>query len=315
MNRVGSQGRGESVWLAFFLFDVLTQFAQLARGHRDPVFADRCLAQARQLQRNIEQHAWDGQWYRRAYFDNGDPLGSQGNPECQIDSLPQSWSVISGAGAPLRSRQAMQSVDQRLVRREPGLIQLFDPPFDKSPLNPGYIKGYIPGVRENGGQYTHGAIWTVMAFALLGESERAWELFALLNPIHHGSTPGQIATYKVEPYVVAADVYAVAPHLGRGGWTWYTGSAGWMYRLLIETLLGINLEGDQLHLAPRLPESWPGFKVHYRYRQTVYHITIARLAAGSPQTNQLTIDGQVASGTTFSIRNDRQEHAVELRII
>ena len=186
MNRVGNQGRGESVWLAFFLYDVLTQFAQLARAHRDPAFAERCLAQARQLQQNIEQHAWDGQWYRRAYFDNGEPLGSQANPECQIDSLPQSWSVISGAGDPARSRQAMESVDQRLVRRDAGLIQLFDPPFDKSPLNPGYIKGYIPGVRENGGQYTHGAIWTAMAFALMGESERAWELFALLNPIHHG---------------------------------------------------------------------------------------------------------------------------------
>ena len=173
----------------------------------------------KQLQQNIEQHAWDGQWYRRAYFDNGEPLGSPTNPECQIDSLPQSWSVISGAGDPQRARQAMQAVDQRLIRRDAGLIQLFDPPFDKSALNPGYIKGYVPGVRENGGQYTHAAIWTAMAFALMGETDRAWELFALLNPVHHGATPDQIATYKVEPYVVAADVYAIAPHIGRGGWT------------------------------------------------------------------------------------------------
>jgi cellobiose phosphorylase len=314
MNRVGNKGRGESVWLAFFLYDVLTQFAQLARAHRDPAFAERCLGQARQLQENIEQHAWDGQWYRRAYFDNGEPLGSQANPECQIDSLPQSWSVISGAADPTRSRQAMESVDRRLIRRDAGLIQLFDPPFDKSALNPGYIKGYIPGVRENGGQYTHAAIWTAMGFAFMGENERAWELFALLNPVHHGATPQQIATYKVEPYVVAADVYAVAPHVGRGGWTWYTGSAGWMYRLLIETLLGVNLEGDQLRLTPRLPKTWMTYKIHYRYRQTTYHITITRLAAESPNANLLTLDGQDISGTTIPLRDDRQEHTVELKV-
>jgi cellobiose phosphorylase len=314
MNRVGSQGRGESVWLAFFLYDVLTRFAPLARAHHDPAFAERCLAQARQLQRNIEQHAWDGQWYRRAYFDNGEPLGAQANPECQIDSLPQSWSVISGAGDPPRARQAMQSVEQRLVRRDAGLIQLFDPPFDQSPLNPGYIKGYIPGVRENGGQYTHAAIWTAMAFALMGENERAWELFALLNPIHHGGTPQQIATYKVEPYVVAADVYAVAPHLGRGGWTWYTGSAGWMYRLLIETLLGVNLEGDQLRLAPRWPKTWTTFKIHYRYRQTVYHITVTRLAVDSADANLLSLDGQEISGKTIPLQDDRHEHVVEMKV-
>jgi cellobiose phosphorylase len=314
MNRVGYQGRGESVWLAFFLYDVLTQFAQLARAHRDPAFAERCLSQARTLQQNIEQHAWDGHWYRRAYFDNGDPLGSQTNSECQIDSLPQSWSVISGAGDPLRSRQAMESVDQRLVRRDAGLIQLFDPPFDKSPLNPGYIKGYMPGVRENGGQYTHGAIWTAMAFALMEDIERAWELFALLNPVHHSGTPNQIAVYKVEPYVVAADVYAVAPHTGRGGWTWYTGSAGWMYRLLIETLLGVNLAGDELRLAPRLPKKWATCKIHYRYRQTVYHITINRFAADPAEANQLFLDGKELATTAVPLVDDRREHSVELRV-
>jgi cellobiose phosphorylase len=314
MNRVGNQGRGESVWLAFFLYDVLTQFAQLARAHRDPAFAERCLAQARQLQQNIEQHAWDGQWYRRAYFDNGEPLGSQTNPECQIDSLPQSWSVISGAGDLDRSSQAMESVDQLLVRRDAGLVQLFDPPFDKSSLNPGYIKGYIPGVRENGGQYTHAAIWTAMAFALMGESERAWELFALLNPVHHSGTPQQIANYKVEPYVVAADVYAVAPHTGRGGWTWYTGSAGWMYRLLIETLLGVNLEGDQLRLTPHLPKSWTTCKIHYRYRQTVYHITISRLVADWADTNQLFLDGKELAVNLVPLVDDRHEHFVELKV-
>jgi cyclic beta-1,2-glucan synthetase len=314
MNRVGYQGRGESVWLAFFLYEVLTQFAPLARAHRDPAFAERCLAQARQLQQNIEEQAWDGQWYRRAYFDNGDPLGSQTNPECQIDSLPQSWSVISRAGDPERSSQAMNAVDQRLVRRNAKLIQLFDPPFDKSPLNPGYIKGYIPGVRENGGQYTHAAIWTAMAFALMEDNDRAWELFALVNPIHHGGTPKQIATYKVEPYVVAADVYAVAPHTGRGGWTWYTGSAGWMYRLLIETLLGVNLAGDKLRLTPRLPKDWTTCKIHYRYRQTIYHITVNRVAADSADANQLILDGKELAVELLPLVDDRREHVVELKV-
>lgn len=314
MNMIGKEGRGESVWLAFFLFDVLNQFAELARTHKDPVFADRCLAHAQQLQQSIEQHAWDGQWYRRAYFDNGEPLGSHTNSECQIDSLPQSWSVISGAGNAVRSSQAMNAVDQRLIRRDAGLIQLFDPPFDKSALNPGYIKGYIPGVRENGGQYTHGAIWTAMAFALMGENERAWELFALLNPVNHGGTPKQIATYKVEPYVVAADIYAVAPHTGRGGWTWYTGSAGWMYRLLTETLLGVNREGDRLRLVPRLPKNWPSYKIHYRYGQTVYHITIARLSSDLATTDSLFLDGVEISGATIPLQDDHREHTVEMKV-
>jgi len=314
MNRVGNEGRGESVWLAFFLYDVLTQFAELARARNDLAFAERCLAQASQLRQNIEKHAWDGQWYLRAWFDNGEPLGSQTNPECQIDSVPQTWSVISGAGDPPRSRQAMQAVAARLIRPEAGLIQVLDPPFDHSHLNPGYIKGYIPGVRENGGQYTHAAIWTALAFARLGENEKAWELFALLNPIHHSATPTQIATYKVEPYVLAADVYAVAPHQGRGGWTWYTGSAGWMYRLLIETLLGLNLEGDQLRLTPRLPKTWNTFTMHYHYRQTPYHITITRLAEGSSGSPKIFLDGQALSGETLPLLDDRRGHSVEMKV-
>jgi cellobiose phosphorylase len=314
MNLVGQAGRGESVWLAFFLYDVLTQFAELARSRKDLAFADRCVTQAKQLQKNIEKHAWDGQWYRRAYFDNGEPLGSHLNEECQIDSLPQSWSVISGAGDPERSRQAMESVNQRLVRREAGLIQLFDPPFDKSPLNPGYIKAYIPGVRENGGQYTHAAIWTAMAFAAMGENKRAWELFTLLNPVNHGTTREQTAIYKVEPYVVAADVYGVEPHTGRGGWTWYTGSASWMYRLLVETLLGVNLEGDQLRLDPRLPDRWDSYKIHYRYRRTVYHITISRLAGTTAGKNVLTLDGMELPGMILPLVDDQREHHAELKL-
>jgi cellobiose phosphorylase len=314
MNMVGKEGKGESVWLAFFLYDVLTQFAELARARNDPAFAERCLAQASQLRQNIEKHAWDGQWYLRAWFDSGEPLGSQANPECQIDSVPQTWSILSGAGDPRRSRQAMQAVQERLIHPEAGLIQLLDPPFDRSHLNPGYIKGYIPGVRENGGQYTHAAIWTAMAFARLGETEKAWELFALLNPIHHSATPTRIATYKVEPYVLAADVYAVAPHQGRGGWTWYTGSAGWMYRFLIESLLGLNLEGDQLRLTPRLPQSWTTATLHYRYRQTPYHFTLTRLAADLPGASQITLDGQDLAGKTIPLRDDGRDHAVEMKI-
>ena len=314
MNRVGKDGSGESVWLAFFLYDVLTRFAPLARAHQDPAFADRCVAQAQLLQQNIEDHTWDGEWYRRAYYDDGEALGSQANTECQIDSLPQSWAVISGAGEPSRTRRAMKAVDQRLVRTEAGLIQLFDPPFDTSPHDPGYIKGYIPGVRENGGQYTHAALWTTMAFALMGDSERAWELFALLNPIHHSATPKQTAIYKAEPYVVAADVYALLPHTGRGGWSWYTGAAGWMYRLLIETMLGVSLEGDRLRLTPLMPAAWETYKIHYRFRQTIYHITITRLPGDSPDPASLSLDGTPSNGNSFPLHDDRLEHEVEMKV-
>ena len=315
MNKVGHEGRGESVWLAFFLHDGLTQFAQVADRHDDPAFAEHCREHAGRLQEAIEREAWDGAWYRRAYFDDGTPLGSHLNAECQIDSLPQSWAVISGAGDTDRARQAMASVETHLVRREAGLIQLFDPPFDQSPLNPGYIKGYIPGVRENGGQYTHGALWTTMAFALLGEHDRAWGLFNLLNPINHGATAERIALYKVEPYVVAADVYAVAPHTGRGGWTWYTGSAGWMYRLLIETLLGVTLEGDQLRLTPRLPAAWPGFRLDYRFRQTGYAIHVRRRPTDTDsRAHILFLDGNELPGPTVPLTDDRRPHSVELQL-
>jgi cellobiose phosphorylase len=234
------------------------------------------------------------------------------NSECQIDSLPQSWAVLSGAGDARRSRRAMQSVDERLVRRTDGLIQLFDPPFDKSRVDPGYIKGYLPGVRENGGQYTHAAIWTVMAFAKLGDVEKAWELLSLINPIHHGDTPDQIAKYKVEPYVVAADVYAVAPHTGRGGWTWYTGSASWMYRLLVESLLGLQLQVDKLRVLPCVPREWASFVVHYRYRETVYHITVELLESAEMR-QHIVLDGVELGEMEIPLRDDRRDHQVIVR--
>jgi cyclic beta-1,2-glucan synthetase len=313
MNLVGVLGKGESVWLGFFLYEVLMRFAEVAHKHGDPSFAERCVNEAAALQLNIEKHGWDGEWYRRAYFDDGSPLGSSSNSECQIDSIAQSWSVLSGAGDHERSRIAMETVYKRLFRRENRLILLLDPPFDKSDLNPGYIKGYVPGVRENGGQYTHAAIWATMAFAYLGDNRRAWEFFDMINPVNHARSTEQTATYKVEPYVVAADVYASQPNIGRGGWTWYTGSAAWMYRLIIESLLGIRLEVDKLHLTPCLPEDWEGFKMHYRFRETVYHIVVQQKPVGDGDMRVI-VDGIEQHDKTIPLVDDHKEHWVEVRI-
>ena len=312
MNLVGRDGKGESVWLAWFLYENLELFAGLARGRGDAAFADACSDQAAQLRSNIEAHAWDGGWYRRAWFDDGTPLGSSRNDECQIDSISQSWALISNGGDRVRAHQAMAAVDQRLVRRDAQLIQLLDPPFDKSELEPGYIKGYVPGVRENGGQYTHAAIWTTMAFAMMGDRERAWECFAMLNPIHHGSTADAIERYKVEPYVMCADIYGAPPHTGRGGWTWYTGAAGWMYRLTVETLLGLQLEVDHLRIAPCVPAHWGAYKIHYRYRDTVYHITVRGAGEPSGQAARVTVDGVEQHDARIPLVDDRQAHHVEV---
>ena len=313
MNLVGKDGKGESVWLAFFLFDVLTQFAELARLRGDVAVADKYTLEAGRLRGNIEEHGWDGDWYRRAYFDDGTPLGSAANAECQIDAIAQSWSILSSAGTNGRMIQAMKNVDRRLVRRDARLIQLLDPPFDKSALNPGYIKGYVPGVRENGGQYTHAAIWTVMAFAALGDTKRAWELFQLINPVTHAATPESAALYRVEPYVIAADVYAVSPHTGRGGWTWYTGSAGWMYRLITESLLGLRLDVDRLRFTPCLPADWTTFKIHYRYRETFYHITLQN--HGRDLTvKKIVLDGNEQPEKVVPLVDDRKDHNVEVDV-
>jgi cellobiose phosphorylase len=324
MNLVGRDGKGESVWLAWFLYENLQLFAGLARGRDDAAFAEICTGQAARLRSSIEAHAWDGGWYRRAWFDDGTALGSADNDECRIDSISQSWAVISGGGDPVRARHAMEAVDERLVRRDARLIQLLAPPFDTSDLEPGYIKGYVPGVRENGGQYTHAAIWTTMAFAMLGDRDRAWELFAMLNPVNHGSQPDDIERYKVEPYVMCADIYAAAPHTGRGGWTWYTGAAGWMYRLTLETLLGLQLEVDHLRIAPCVPAHWESYKIHYRYRETVYRIVVRRVGEKSEQVLRVTVDGAVVDGVTVDgagrpqgmipLVDDRREHYVEVEL-
>ena len=310
MNLVGIHGKGESVWLGFFLVEVLNSFAELATRYGDPVFAERCRSEAEQLRQNLAKHAWDGAWYRRAWFDDGTPLGSSSNDECTIDSIAQSWSVLSGSGDAERTHLAMDSMDKHLVRRDRGLVQLLDPPFDKSAMNPGYIKGYVPGVRENGGQYTHAAVWAAMAFARLGDSRRAWELLALINPVNHGRSAQAIATYKTEPYVVAADVYAMPPHTGRGGWTWYTGSAGWLYRLIVESLLGLRREGDRLHIAPCLPEEWKMYSLSYRYRDTTYRITVVQNGANSGAT----LDGVEQGDQGIPLVDDRRTHLVEVTV-
>jgi cellobiose phosphorylase len=313
MNLVGQHGKGESVWLGFFLYDVLNQFADLASQRGDAATTERYHLEANRIRGNIEESAWDGQWYRRAYFDDGTPLGSAENEECQIDSISQSWSILSGAGTSDRAITAMNSLDRRLVRRDDRLIQLLDPPFDHSALNPGYIKGYVPGVRENGGQYTHAAIWTIMAFAAMKDNDRAWELFRMINPISHGATPDSIAKYRVEPYVVAADVYAVAPHIGRGGWTWYTGSAGWMYRLISESLLGLELNVDRLLFHPRPPRDWTSYKIHYRYRETFYHITFLNCQRGS-NIERISMDGVELPNPWVTLTDDRGHHTVDIEL-
>jgi len=312
MNLVGIHGQGESVWLGFFLHEVLSQFGEIARLRGDALVQQRCQQQAQLLRQNLDAHGWDGAWYRRAYFDDGTPLGSASNTECRIDSIAQSWSVLSGVAAPDQARQAMDSLDQHLVRRATGVIQLLDPPFDTSALNPGYIKGYVPGVRENGGQYTHAAIWAAMAFAKLGDNKRAWELLQLINPINHGRGSA-IDTYKAEPYVVAADVYAVAPHIGRGGWTWYTGSAGWLYRLITESLLGLRVEGTQLKIEACLPDHWTHYTLSYRYLQTVYQIKVTQTWSDQHHT-MMTLDKVEQTSDSITLINDRRAHTVQVNL-
>ncbi len=312
MNLVGIHGKGESVWLGFFLYQVLMSFAEIASLHKDHAFVERCRKEAAQLRLNLAEHAWDGAWYRRAWFDDGTPLGTSENSECVIDSISQSWSVLSGAGDAGRSQQAMDAVDQRLVRRADGLIQLLDPPFDKSTMNPGYIKGYVPGVRENGGQYTHAAIWAAMAFAAQGDSRRAWELLRMINPVNHTLTSESLSVYKTEPYVVAADVYAVPPHTGRGGWTWYTGSAGWLYRLMLESLLGLNRKADRLSITPCIPGDWKTYSIKYRYGETMYRITVNQTRHPEVSDSMITVDGIKLADQDIILVDDHREHDIEI---
>ncbi|MGH7560000.1 MAG: GH36-type glycosyl hydrolase domain-containing protein, partial [Gemmatimonadales bacterium] len=312
MNRVGIEGRGESVWLAWFLVATLRAFARLAEDRGDPEAAE-LRARADAYVEAIETHAWDGAWYRRAWYDDGAPLGSAESDECRIDAIAQTWSVISGAGRPDRRVRAMQSFEEQLVRNDARLLLLLAPPFDRSPKDPGYIKGYVPGVRENGAQYTHAALWGVLATALQGDGKRAFELFQMQNPLMRTRTPDEVATYRVEPYVVAADIYSASHQLGRGGWTWYTGSASWMYRVGLEGLLGFTRQADTLVFEPRVPPDWPAFEVRYRFGGSRYRIRVERPASVRPDSAEVIVDGARLERPVIRLVDDGAEHEVIVR--
>jgi cyclic beta-1,2-glucan synthetase len=312
MNRVGVGGKGESVWLAWFLVATLRSFAGHAEVRGDRAVAGELRRRADAYAVAVEAHGWDGAWYRRAYFDDGTPLGSAQNEECRIDSIAQSWGIISGAADAHRAQRAMVAVEEYLIRRGDGLVILFTPPFDRGALDPGYIKGYVPGVRENGGQYTHAALWVLIAYALLGDGDRAGELFALLNPISHASTRAGLHKYKVEPYVAAADVYAVWPHAGRGGWTWYTGSASWMYRAGLEYILGFGRRGESLRIEPCIPRWWREFEINYRHGSAHYRIKVENPHGVSRGVVSVELDGEPLATGDVPLTDDGAQHTVRI---
>ena len=314
MSRVGVAGRGESVWLAWFLTANLRAFASRADARGQEEVAAELRTRAEAYVAAVETHGWDGDWYRRAYFDDGAPLGSRLSDECQIDSIAQSWSVISGAGDPFRQARAMRSLEEHLVDESARVIKLLTPPFDESPHDPGYIKGYLPGVRENGAQYTHAALWAVLATALRGDGDRAFELFQMLNPLTHARTPEEVATYKTEPYVIAADVYTAPGHVGRGGWTWYTGSASWMYRVALEAILGLDKRGDTITIAPRVPRHWPELSLDYRVGRSVYRITVHEPGALGDGDTEMSLDGQPLERAMLTLVDDGRIHDVSVRV-
>ncbi|HSH12897.1 MAG TPA: glycosyl hydrolase family 65 protein, partial [Desulfurivibrionaceae bacterium] len=302
---------GESVWMAWFLSLTLTRFAPICAQQGDERLATMLRSRAQELALAVDQQAWDGDWYRRAYYDGGQPLGSRGQPACEIDSIAQSWAVFAGTAEGDRAREAMESVWRKLVKPQPGIVLLFTPPFVQRGHNqagPGYIAAYPPGVRENGGQYTHAACWAGLAFARLGDADKAAAVLDCLNPVRHGDSRESIERYKVEPYVVAADVYGEPPHTGRGGWTWYTGSGGWLYRFILEGILGFERRGDQLIITPCMPPDWPAFTLSYRYGGTVYQIQVAR----KPR-SEVTATTQTAP-CRLTLRDDGGEHRVTVAI-
>jgi cyclic beta-1,2-glucan synthetase len=316
MNRVGEEGRGESVWLGWLLHAALEGFAGFADARGDVARATAWRGHMQALGAALETEAWDGDWYKRGWFDNGAPLGSATNEECRIDSIAQSWSVISGVGRLDRAGEAMAAVERELIRPQEGLALLFTPPFDHTPLDPGYIKGYPPGLRENGGQYTHAALWSVMALAGLGEGDKAAALFSLINPINHARTRTDMHRYKVEPYVVAADVYAAPGHVGRGGWTWYTGSAGWMQRAGVESILGLRIEGGTLHLDPCIPKSWPRFEITLRHGSARYDIVVENPQSVNRGVATAELDGTSAPGRPLrvALKDDGAVHRLVVRL-
>jgi cyclic beta-1,2-glucan synthetase len=312
MNRVGIHGKGESVWLAWFLLATLPDFAKLAQARGDEERACRWREHEGRLKAAVEAQGWDGAWYRRAYFDDGSALGSAANTECRIDSIAQSWAVISEAAEPGRARQAMDSAREYLIRYG-DLVLLFTPPFDKTERDPGYIKSYPPGVRENGGQYTHAAIWSAIAYAMLDEGDQAAELLRMLNPINRTATRTGVYAYKVEPYVLSADIYAEPPHVRRGGWTWYTGAAGWFYRAGLEWILGLRIRGGELLIDPCIPKAWRGYSMVYRHGNTPYEITVENPDGVARGVSVLELDGKrQANGNGIALQDDGQRHQVRV---
>ncbi|HOL92412.1 MAG TPA: glycosyl transferase, partial [Clostridiales bacterium] len=309
MNGVGREGRGESVWLAWFLLTILQRFIPICLRMNDFRRAELYREKAAMLIGSVEREAWDGSWYRRAYFDDGTPLGSARNSECMIDSISQSWAVISGMAKPARAREAMEAVRKFLIDTDEGIVRLLTPPFGDGDLQPGYIKGYLPGVRENGGQYTHAAVWVVLAFAILGMGDKASEVFHMINPINHTRTGIEYSRYKAEPYVMAADVYAVSPHAGRGGWTWYTGAAGWLYRVGLENIAGFRRKGERLFIDPCIPASWKSFRITYRYKGAVYNIEIRNPDGVSSGVSHIIADGRISREGCIVLSADG-EHSV-----
>ncbi len=312
MSSIGNGGKGESVWVGWFLINTLKDFLPCFAGRNEQIRESKYQTHIEDLKIALEKNAWDGDWFRRAYFDDGTPLGSSENEECKIDSIAQSWSVISGGSNLNQATRAMAAVDQYLIKRGDGIVLLFTPPFDRSSLKPGYIKGYIPGVRENGGQYTHAAIWTLIAFAMLGDGDKAGELFALLNPINHASTRAGLHKYRVEPYVAAGDVYAEKAHVGRGGWTWYTGSAGWMYRAALESMLGFHLQGDTLKIEPCIPRNWREFEIDYRHGKSLYQIKVENPSSVCRGVAKVIADGEPLLNQTITLIDDGQTHIIEV---
>jgi cellobiose phosphorylase len=309
MSTVGNEGRGESVWLGWFLYDILDDFKEICRIKGDTEKTVKYEEMLNFIKESLEKNAWDGGWYRRAYFDDGTPLGSIENDECQIDSLSQSWAVISGAGRPSRVQEAMEALERNLVKEDKGIVLLLTPAFNNSKLEPGYIKGYVPGVRENGGQYTHASTWVVLAMAKLGYGNKAWRIYHMINPINHAKSHLDCERYKVEPYVMTADIYTTEGHEGRGGWSWYTGAAGWMYRVGIEGILGLKLKGEKgFSIEPSVPKEWETYQIIYKKDNCSYHIEIKR-----SQERKIYLDGKLLEGNIIPYF-DSGDHKVEVLI-
>jgi len=313
MNQVGAGGKGESVWLGWFLHVILREWAKLADARGEGERAKTWRRHVDVLGESLEEEAWDGDWYRRAYFDDGTPLGSAVNDVCRVDSIAQSWAVISGAADPIRASRAMAAVDKYLLQRDQKLALLFTPPFDNPSRDPGYIKGYPPGMRENGGQYTHAALWATLAFTMLGDGDKAYDVLTMLNPIRHADSPTAIERFKIEPYVVPADVYSAPPHVGRGGWSWYTGSASWFYRVALEHILGFRRRGSQLLIDPCVSQAWPGFSISYRFGTATYEISVENPLGVCTGVLAVKVDGLTVAGNQknlVTLTDDGKAHRI-----